>query len=367
MADGKFKDTQINIADTYLCDPLPFYRIPAEKFRNGIVVRMPNWLGDAVMALPALWQLSKIKPPQCALFVIIPENLRQLFASLDFIDGIITLKNLHRSWSWQEQNILRRFRMGVGILFNNSLRDAVMMKLSGVPLLFGAKARGRSFLLRRSYAFPKNIAGKLAKLHHANKYLAIVYALGAPQWNGELPPVNIKTPPDEMSETVRSLCRHAKMLVLGCGAAYGAAKRWESSSFRQVAETHINNGGIVCAVGGKSERTICSEVLSGLPENKAFNLAGMTNMEELMQLLRAAVFVVANDSGVMHLASLLGTPGAAIFGSTDYTATCPIGANWHLLCTERSCAPCFKRVCPIGSRACMKDIPPEAVAAYLPH
>ncbi len=360
------KTVRIDITRDYPVPEFPVEKIPLRGWRNGIAVRMPNWLGDCVMALPALWQLSKGKPGNCALFVIAPDSLHGFFEAAGFVDGFIGLKRLHHVWELDEIAALRRFRMGVGVLFNNSLRDAVMMKAAGVPLLFGAEARGRSFLLKRAFPFAWNKPGKYAMIHQTNKYLSMAYALGAPRWDGTLPEITPQTPAAECSEAVRPLCRHPKLMVLGCGAAYGGAKRWESSKFNAVARAFIARGGVVAAAGGKSEAEVCGEVLEGLPANRAFNLAGKTSLDELMNLLKNACFVVANDSGVMHLASLLGTPGAAVFGSTDHTATAPVGRNWALLCSEMECSPCFKRVCPRGDRACMKEITAEKVIELLP-
>lgn len=345
---------------------LPVVPVPPEKWRNGIAVRMPNWLGDAVMALPALRQLSLLKPKECALLVIAPKALHGLFEATNFVDVFLGLERVHHAWKLREIRALRRFRMGVGVLFNNSLRDALMMKAAGVPLLFGAGARGRSLLLERAFSLERARRGKYAMLHQTARFLAMTRALGAPEWDGSLPELTPRTPAAECSGVVQSLCRHPRLLALGCGAAYGGAKRWESEKFNAVARAFLVRGGVVAAVGSAKESEVCREVLAGLPENRAFDLSGKTSLDELMNLLKNACFVVANDSGVMHLASILGTPGAAVFGSTDYTATGPIGKNWTLFCSEMECSPCFRRTCPRGDRACMKEIPAEKIIGMLP-
>ena len=109
----------------------PAEKIPNEAFRNGIAVRMPNHLGDAVMALPALKSLRSILPPYCALYVITPTSLRQLYAAIREADGMVVLERPHRAWGMKTINELRALRLGVGVLFNNSFRDALMMRLAG--------------------------------------------------------------------------------------------------------------------------------------------------------------------------------------------------------------------------------------------
>ena len=320
---------------------------------------MPNWLGDAVMALPALFQLRRLLPPQCALAVIVPASMRAFYHALPWIDLIIPLADLHRNWSREEIKMIRRFTPGAAVLFNNSFRDAVMLRLARVPELFGASARFRRVLLNRSFRFPSRISPGLNRLHHANKYLSIAYALGAPRWDGKLPEIRIPRPVTQLSGELRALCDHPRLLILAAGAAYGAAKRWRSENFRAVAADWIAGGGIAATVGSPAEAAIGAEIAEGLPEGKFSNLMGATDLTEVMLLLRSAYAVLANDSGIMHLAAALGRPGVAVFGSTDYTATGPISDNWKILYSHRPCSPCFRRVCPHGAADCMKDIGPE--------
>ena len=336
-----------------------------DMWRNGMVVRMPNHLGDAVMALPALGQLRKIVPANCALYCIAPAGQRALYHALPFVDGVLGLGRVHKAWSHEEFLALRRQRFGVGVLFNNSFRDVLTMRLAGVPNLYGAKARCRSFLLQRSFAFSKRPDCELAKVHHANRYLAIASALGAPAWNGALPAFRLTPEVDELPAPVTALCEHPKLLTIASGAAYGAAKRWPDECFREVAAHWIEGGGIAVVLGSESERAIGDEVVAGLDARKAYNLSGRTSLIELMHLLKNSVLTVANDSGIMHLASALGRPGVAVFGPTDYTATGPIGSNWRLLYEKLECSPCFRRECPFGHQKCIRAITPAMVIAEM--
>ncbi len=344
--------------------PAPVFPVePAGRsgWRNGMAVRMPNHLGDAVMALPALMQLRRLVPEQCGLYVIAPAGQRPLYTSLPFVDGQIALERVHRCWSRKEWTALRRMRFGVGVLFNNSFRDALLMRLAGIPELYGAAARCRSPLLRRAFRFPPRPVREPARLHHANKYLSMAAALGAPAWDGTLPEFRLEPPVDELSPEIGAICQHPRLMTIASGAAYGAAKRWESGSFREVARHWIGQGGIVAVLGSASEAGIGDEVIEGLDPRRAFNLSGRTNLADLMNLLKSSVLTVANDSGIMHLAAALGRPGVAIFGPTDYTATGPIGNSWRLLYNRVECSPCFRRECPDGSRRCMAAVTPEMV------
>ena len=111
--------------------------------------------------------------------------------------------------------------------------------------------------------------------------------------------------------------------------------------------------------------TIIRTIGQGLDPRKYYNMMGKTDLFALMHLLKSAAAAVANDSGVMHLTAALGTPGVAVFGSTDHTSTGPISSSWKLVCTDQPCSPCFCRTCPKKDPKCMKRIEPQTVIRAL--
>jgi heptosyltransferase-2 len=353
---GKINPDILAAAPEFPSRPLNY-----EKLKDGVIVRVPNWLGDAIMTLPALMQLKKIIPEPHGLFVLCPKGLRDIFESLPMIDMVVPLEKVHSNWSRNDIKRMLRLQAGAGILFNNSLRDAVFMRLCAIRPLYGASARGRSLLLHRSFNFPPRISYDMNELHHTKKYLSIVKALGAPEWDGTLPEFKIKVPFEEINQNIANICEHPKLMTIAAGAAYGGSKRWASESFRKVANWWIDNGGIVAVLGSGKEADIAEEVIEELPADKAFNAAGKTDLSELMHLLDKSAVSVANDSGIMHLSAALGKPGVAIFGPTDWTATGPISDRWKILYDKQMCSPCFKRECPSGDSKCMKVITPEMV------
>ena len=333
----------------------PVTALRREELRNGIVVRMPNWLGDAVMALPALRQLKALVPEEGALGVIVPVPLTPLFQSLPWLEIILPLAEPHRWWSRDERFLVRRCAFGAGLLFNNSFRDALMMRRCRIPRLYGAAARCRGCLLTRSFAFPK----RRNTWNHAPfpaRYLAMAQAVGAPAWDGAMPKIVPSVAPEELPPEARRAAESADLLILGAGASYGAAKRWGSDRFREVARYWLDRGGAAAMVGSAAEAPIGDEIGAGLDPARYFNLAGKTTLGQLMRLLAMARAAAANDSGVMHLAAALGCPGVAVYGPTDPTSTAPIGAHWRILTAEAPCAPCFRRVCPRGDNRCMAAV-----------
>ena len=346
--------------------PAPEYpKVPINfDLRNGIAVRMPNHLGDAMMALPAMLQLRKTLSEDYALAVIAPAYQKKLFNCLSEVDCFIPLNSPHKMWSMNEIRSLKQLNLGLGILFNNSFRDAVMMRLAGIPAVCGSDRRMSKLVLTHAFHYPPRPKEKAAEVHQANRLLEMVYAFGAPKWNGTLP--DFKLPPAaECSKTVAETCIHSKLLTVSPGAAYGAAKRWPAEYFSSVCKYWIDNDGLVAIVGTKSEKEIAAELTASLNSAKVIDLCGTTQLDELMVLIKSSAAVLSNDSGIMHLGAALGRPGVAVFGPTDHTATGPISPKWKLVITEEKCGPCFRRVCPKNNPLCMLNITPQEVIKAL--
>ena len=345
-----------SISDLAAARQFPEVTIDQAKLQHGIAVKSPNWLGDAVMTLPALHALRQMMPEKAPLVVIAPIQVADLYRLYSGVTYVITVKEAHKSWDSKVFEKLRSFQFNVGVLFSNSLRDAWQMRKAGIKELYGRAARCRWILMKGTFKFPKWQTGTLNESHHANEYLSIVSSMGAKRPEPLMPPLQSKLSMGQLSLKMQSFCQHPKLMLMAPGAAYGAAKRWESSKFNVVAAEYIKTGGIVAVLGSKSERIIGDEVIAGLPENKAFNLSGETTFSDLYNLLRNARCCVANDSGIMHLAAALGVPGVAVFGPTDYRATGPVSDKWLIVYDKEPCAPCFKRVCPSGNRHCMEKL-----------
>ena len=353
---------QLDITRDYPAPPYPQTPLDPKQWRRGIVVRMPNHLGDAVMALPALRQLKRLLPEPLKLMVITPIQLKQFYSALPWVDECLYLSSPHRRWTAAELAALRQMRPGVGILFNHSFRDAFYLLRAGIPQRFGSDRRFKRLLLTRAFALPRRPRNRPAEVHQSRRLLAMVEALGAPGWDGVLPEVSVPALPEAASPELRGYCSFQdKLMVLAPGAAYGAAKRYPAESFRAVAANHLAQGGTVAIVGSLAERGIGEAVLHGLDPKKVHDFCGETDLIAVMRLLDQAQVIVSNDSGIMHLGALLNRPGVAVFGPTDLTATGPISPRWKLVKTELDCGPCFKRVCPYNDPQCMKSITPDEV------
>ncbi len=339
--------------------------LEASHWKAGAVVRTPNWLGDAVMAIPALYQLKKAMPAGCALSVVVPRGISDLFRALMFIDEVIETENKSLLKSVKDIAGMKSKHAGVGILFNNSFKNAALMRLAGVPKIYGASARGRKFLLSKAFPFSKIRTREFNHFHQTGLYLSIVYSLGAEEWKGEFPEFKVPKKPEHMKKDIVEICEKDRLLVLAPGAAYGEAKRWPSENYRELSASWIEKGGCVAIAGSGKEAEIARIVSKGFPEDRVCNLAGKTDISELLFLLQKAAFCVANDSGIMHLAAAAGTSGVAIFGSTDPFLTGPLSTKWKVFQEKQECSPCFKRECQEGLYKCLRAVRSEDVIDYI--
>ena len=319
---------------------------PAFHLNSPLVVRGPNWLGDAVMALAAVRNLKAmvVKDP---LTVATPAKLAALWQACPFVDRIIALDQPKSLPTTAHQLQVGKFASAV--LLPNSLRVASETMLAGIPQRIGYARGGRRLLLTRAVPVPPR---NPVRLHQRYYYLDLVTALGGPDDD---------TMPELRKETSAQVAGSRPIVAICPGAEYGPAKRWPIAGFLTVAKHFLakHNAKIVL-LGAEVDAPLAHEFAQQLPE--AENRAGKTSLAEFMAALASARLALCNDSGAMHVASALGVPTVAIFGSTEPLLTGPLGARTAVLRHHVPCSPCFLRECPIDF-GCMKGITPEMVAA----
>jgi len=326
-----------------------------EHYKQTCVVLAPNWLGDAVMALPAIRDVRRHFADD-QLVVAARSSVASLFGAVPGIDRIVTLDG---------GKSLEAVGADTGILFPNSFRSAWLLKRAGVKERWGYSSDFRGFLLTRRAARPRK------KVHFGEYYQRLVSALGIE--NSPLTP-ELQVPPAKI-EAARVLL-HARgwtgqpLIALAPGAAFGHAKRWPAERFAAVADSLTAELGAACVLLGRDEdrdagRTV--EATAG-PHTRAslLNLMGQTDLLMLMGVLTHCRVLVANDSGALHLAAALGIPVTAIYGPTDERYSLPLTSSplardgVHAIFHQVFCRPCGLRDCPIDHR-CMKRIAPERV------
>lgn len=317
---------------------LPQGESPAHPFR--MVVRSPNWLGDAVMAVEAV-RAFKLGRPDAYLAVLAPEKLAGFWQRVGDVDEVIAIE--HGESFFSVSNKLRG-RFEVAVLLPNSLRSALEVWLAGIPRRVGYAGHSRRLLLNQIVKEPP--VTNRGPEHHAERYWRIAQRCGATER-----PARKTAWKADPRECVIGLCP---------GAEYGPAKRWPAYKFQALVK-QVNEL-LDCqwvVLGTAADTPIAQEIARGMPN--VTDLTGKTSLGQLMDLLSKITGLVTNDTGTMHLADFLGTPLVALFGSTEPDLTGPRGSRSVVVRQKAECSPCFLRECPIDFR-CMQDIPVERVA-----
>jgi heptosyltransferase-2 len=319
--------------------------LPEQLKRFRILIRSSNWLGDAIMNVPAVRAIKKGRP-DTHVTVIAPEKIAPMWKLISEVDEVLPLPN--KSLFSAMRVVAQQKRFDVAILFPNSLRSA--FEVLFVPRKVGYRGHARGWLLNQIVREPRRPG---PPEHHAVRFLRIADDCGAV--------VDLAEKIDNFPLPRTSSAKSQTSICLCPGAEYGPAKRWSPGRFAEVAAS-VSNGSDAkwVLVGTKNDVAIGETIAAQLGE-KCVNRIGRTTLDELISELRNCRALLTNDTGTMHLAALLGVPVVAIFGSTEPALTGPLG-NGHIVVRHHvECSPCFLRECPIDFR-CMKEVTTQEVA-----
>ena len=333
----------------------------AAPWGNGLVIRAPNWLGDTMMALPAVYQIRRFIPPPCGLFVACPAGLAAVWQAASWVDQVIPFHGPRVAGpaKWR----LHALGAGVGVVLPNSFGSAWDFWGAGLNCRVGRGGRWRRWMLTHTLPPVWLASFPPGSCHQLSEYLELVAMFGPASTDPVYPPLSVPALPEGVAKLGldRAAAGSQGWLALAPGAAFGTAKQWAPGQFRLVAQWWTARGGRVVALGTRREAAAAAAALDGVPG--ALNLAGKTSLPALMAVLREMRLVVSNDSGIMHLAAGLGRPGVALFGCTDPVATGPLGARWVIVREALGCAPCFRRTCTLTNSDCLglRQIPASLV------
>ncbi len=324
-----------------------------------LLVRAPNWIGDAVMATPTLTAL-RAGFPRARIAVLAQPAVADLLAGHPAVDeGLVDdHRGAHKgpAGRWRLASEIRGRGFDAALLLPNSFDSALVAALARVPTRVGYRTDARGLLLTAALSPP---ARPLP--HMTSYYLGLLSAWGL---TGDPRAVSLAVAPAERDKArlrlsewgVRSADR---VVAVNPGAAYGSAKRWPVERFAGLAERLVRDGAFVVVLGAAGERALGDAIVTRLGR-RAVNAAGSTTMREAMAVLTCCRHLVTNDSGPMHVAAALGVPVTAIFGPTDPRATRPMGERVTILQHAVDCAPCRYRECPIDHR-CMTAVSVDEV------
>ena len=319
---------------------------------NNLVILAPNWLGDAVMAQPAIADLRRALP-RARFVAAARREVAALFAMVAEVDEVVMVERGVRRDLGAE---LAGRGFEAALLLPNSMHAALVARRAGILERWGYRTDWRGALLTRAVDPPSG-------LHQVEYYQQLVHALGFP--NGPMEP-RVVVPPDARAAAQALLAERGwngttPLVAIAPGAAFGSAKRWPPASFAELARALAGDGVRTIVVGTAADRTTADEVIRAIGKPDAssalapIDLVGRTDLVTLAGVFTLCRVLVSNDSGAMHLAAAAGTRVTAVFGATDERATRPIG-DAHVVVTGPAwCRPCLLRECPLDHR-CMRGI-----------
>ncbi len=306
----------------------------------------PNWLGDAVMALPAIADVRRADP-RATVAVAARSSIAPLFSLVPGLDDVIVLPR---------RGTAPLASFDAAVLLPNSFHAAMQVARARVAERWGYRTDLRGVLLTRAIAAPPR------GVHQIDRYQHLTRALGFPS--------GPTTPRLEISAAVRAGGRAARrdagwdgrapLVAIAPGAAYGGAKRWPAPAFADLAADLAADGVKTVAIGAAGDRRAADDLVHALRgRTSLLDLVGRTDIPRVAGALVHCRALVANDSGALHLAAALGVHVAGLFGPTDDRLTAPRPSNDEhhvVIATHQTwCRPCGLRECPFD-HACMTGV-----------
>jgi len=330
-----------------------------------IVVRGTNWIGDAVMTIPALQKLRSLFP-KAHITLHTRSWAKAIFQDTAFIDEILAFEQGSNALTTvkNQANVWRKENFDLAILFTNSFQTALLSKLGKVKKTFGYRKEGRSFLLTNPITKPLWKGTRHEVFYYLNMISEVEkYYFDREPKIDEKVDVVLKVSDERKKQAREILTKYGvdpekKTVALGVGSTNSLAKRWHAKGYAELCDKLANNMSLnVVLLGSQNEIDISQEVFEKSKVDPII-LTGETNLSEAVSVLSEVDLFISNDMGLAHIAPAVGTKTLVIFGPTDPKTTKPIGSE--IVRKELDCAPCMLRECPID-HPCMNEISAEQV------
>ena len=331
-----------------------------------IIVRGTNWVGDAVMTVPALRQLRRLFP-NAHITLATRAWAKGLFADVEYLDELLVHEGSGLRSVVKQVREWRKREFDLAVIFPNSLETALVASLARVPLRIGYATEGRQRLLSHPLELPEWRSSK----HEVFYYLRLIAEL---EWLVNQEQTFLDTQPDaslEVSASRQSAARDLlgaygvdterdRVVALCPGSINSRAKRWPAERYAALGDKLSEQlGSKILLVGSAAEAEVSAAVAAQM-NSTAIDLTGKTDLAELVALLSLVNLLVTNDTGPAHIAAALGRPTLVIFGPTNPLTTRPFSPYGEIIREPPDCAPCMLRDCPIDHR-CMTAISPQDV------
>jgi len=315
-----------------------------------ILIRGTNWIGDAVMTLPAIASV-RAAYPRTHLAILAKPPVTDIYRLFSAADEIIPYEKKFDTplGVFRLAHALKQKKFDAAILLQNAIEAAIIARAAGIRVRAGFSSDGRGILL--THAIRRTAA--IFNIHQIDYYLEMVKVLGCADVDRAMHLETCISPADA-KKVLRQYLPDCDRNIIGIapGATYGPAKRWLVDRFASVGDQLGRDlNAQVILFGGKDDRETAEQVRVHA-QSDMINLAGLTSLKEAVYLISQCKLFVSNDSGLMHVAGALNIPTIAVFGSTNPVTTSPAGEKTVLVRKDVSCSPCLKKVCPTDFR-CM--------------
>jgi heptosyltransferase II len=327
---------------------------------TNIIVRMPNWIGDLVMATPILADLRKAYP-KARITAMARGSLCELLKEDPHIDELLCFhKPSAFSRRSERRDLIEKLRKGkydLGIVLTQSFSSAWLFWQGKIKRRLGFSTDGRRLLLTDPVRSPKNLEDQ----HLVTTYKLLLKPLGLSVSDTRPKLVLTKQEIEEARTLFKQygITDQATVVGINPGAAYGTAKCWLPDRFRTVTERLLQDKNLfVVYFGDQLSMPLVKQICEGLPSH-VVDLSGLTTLRQLCCLIHLCDVLLTNDSGPMHIATGVDTSVVALFGSTNAKKTGPY-LTGTVIHKQVECSPCYHRVCPIDFR-CMKRIEADEV------
>ncbi len=342
------------------------FEIQADRVKK-ILVRGPNWVGDAMMCVPALDTVRRAFPDS-EISLLVRPTVGELFVGHPGVDRVVVYEHrgMHAGWrgKFKLAVSLRREQYDLALLFQNAFEAALLGVFAGIPLRYGYATDGRRLLLTHPVA-PPDGARTVHQVHYYMDMLKPLVQEASP------PKPVLHVSPEEQVRAARLLQEggiQTSEVVIGLnpGSVYGGAKRWLPERFAAVADRLIvelrqqDTRSVRCLIVGSPGEEELGQAVAQRMDANPLVLSGRTSLGELKAIIKRCHLFVTNDTGPMHVANALGVPVVAIFGPTDPVTTAPYNALHTIVRNPVRCSPCLLRECPIDHR-CMTSISTDQV------
>jgi heptosyltransferase-2 len=323
-----------------------------------ILIIAPSWVGDTVMAQPLFKRLHELHP-QLQLDVYAPAWCLPLLERMPEVNRAILNPfghgQLNLKQRWQEAQKLKTAHYDQAIVLPNSFKSALIPFFAGIPLRTGFVGEMRYCLLNDARQLDKEALPLMVE-----RFVLLAEKKGA-SIHRPIAPLKLNSSDAQRNNVRQKLnLQSDKPAVAFCpGAEYGPAKRWPADYFAKLAQKLIQHGYQIWIIGSQKDAAIAEAIRKNAPE--CLNLCGKTALNEAIDLLSLADFIVTNDSGLMHVSAAIDKPMIALYGSSSPGFTPPLSDRAVILKLDLSCSPCFKRECPLVHFNCMVQLTPDLV------